>query len=112
MKLFGGQDMVSPIKKILIKHPQHAYINQSKIEKESASLNYGDVPDYKKACSDYNSFLELIKTFDIEVHSLPVCQNTTLDSIYTHDPCVVSDEGIILCNMAVSYTHLTLPTKA
>ena len=36
MKLFGGQDMVSPIKKILIKHPQHAYINQSKIEKESS----------------------------------------------------------------------------
>ena len=91
--------MVSPIKKILIKHPQHAYINQSIIEKESASLNYGSVPDYKKACSDYNSFLELIKTFDIEVHSLPAYQNTTLDSIYTHDPCIVSDKGIILCNM-------------
>ena len=99
MKLFCGQDMVSPIKKILIKHPQNAHINQSNIKKESAGLNYGIVPDYKKACSDYNSFLELIKTFDIEVHSLPVCQNTTLDSIYNHDSCFVSGEGIILCNM-------------
>ncbi len=99
MKLFGGQDMVSPIKKILIKHPQHAYINQSNIEKESPSLNYGGLPDYEKACSDYNSFLELIDTFDIEAHFLPICQNTTLDSIYTHDPCIGSDKGIILCNM-------------
>ena len=76
-----------------------SHLDRAIIEKESASLNYGGVPDYKKACSDYNSFLELIKTFDIEVHSLPICQNTTLDSIYTHDPCVVSDKGIILCNM-------------
>lgn len=99
MKLFGGQDMVSPIKKILIKHPQNAYINQSKIETESASLNYLGVPDYEIACSDYNSFLNLISTLDIEVHSLPIYQDTTLDSIYTHDPCVISDKGIILCNM-------------
>ncbi len=99
MKLFGGQDMVSPIKKMLIKHPQHAYINQSKIEKEYASLNYRGVPDYETACSDYQNFLDLIYTFDIEVHSLPIYQSTTLDSIYTHDPCVVSDKGVILCNM-------------
>ena len=99
MKLFGGQDMVSPIKKILIKHPQNAYINQSKIETESASLNYLGVPDYEIACSDYNNFLNLISTLDIEVHSLPIYQSTTLDSIYTHDPCVVSDKGVILCNM-------------
>ena len=99
MKLFGGQDMVSPIKKILIKHPQNAYINQSKIETESASLNYVGVPDYEIACSDYNSFLNLISTLDIEIHSLPICQDTTLDSIYVHDPCVISDKGIILCNM-------------
>ena len=99
MKLFGGQDMVSPIKKILIKHPQNAYINQSKIETESASLNYLGVPDYEIACSDYNNFLNLISTLDIEVHSLPIYQDTTLDSIYTHDPCVISDKGIILCNM-------------
>ena len=75
MKLFGGQDMVSPIKKMLVKHPQHAYINQSNIEKESASLNYEGVPDFETACSDYNNFLKLINTFDIEVHFLPICQN-------------------------------------
>ena len=39
MQLFGGQDMVSPVKKMLIKHPKNAFINQSKINKEYESLN-------------------------------------------------------------------------
>ena len=99
MKLFGGQDMVSPIKKILVKHPQEAFINQSTIKNESLRLNYAGVPDYETACSDYENFLQLISTFEIEVHYLPTYKDTTLDSIYTHDPCVVSDKGIILCNM-------------
>ena len=99
MKLFGGQDMVSPIKKILVKHPQHAFINQSNIKSESIHLNYAGVPDYETACSDYENFLQLINTFEIEVHYLPIHKDTTLDSIYTHDPCVISDKGVILCNM-------------
>ena len=99
MKLFGGQDMVSPIKKILVKHPKEAFINQSTIKNESLRLNYAGVPDYETACSDYENFLQLISTFEIEVHYLPTYKDTTLDSIYTHDPCVVSDKGIILCNM-------------
>ena len=99
MKFFGGQNMVSPIKKILMKHPQNAFINQSNIEKQSASLNYAGIPSYKTACSDYENFLRLINTFNIEVHFLPIHKDTTLDSIYTHDPCIVSDKGIIICNM-------------
>ena len=34
-----------------------------------------------------------------EVHYLPSDDSTTLDSIYTHDPSIVSNGGIILCNM-------------
>ena len=100
MKLFGGQDMVSPIKKILIKHPKNAFINQSKIDQEYAELNYTGTPNFEKACSDYERFLQLINSFEIEVHSLPLSKGiTTLDSIYTHDPCVISNGGVILCNM-------------
>ena len=92
--------MVSPIKKILVKHPKSAFVNQSKIEQEYAGLNYIGIPDFNKACVEYEKFLQLISSFQIEVHSLPLSTKpTTLDSIYTHDPCVVSDEGIILCNM-------------
>ena len=99
MKIIGGQDMVSPIKKILVKHPRQAFIDKFKIKKEYAQLNYLGVPDYKKACSDYDKFLLLLKSFDMEVQLLLEDRNTTIDSIYTHDPCIVCDKGIILCNM-------------
>ena len=40
-----------------------------------------------------------MKSFDIELHYLPEDKSTSLDSIYTHDPCVISNNGVIICNM-------------
>ena len=37
--------------------------------------------------------------FGIELHYLPEDNSTSLDSIYTHDPCIISNNGIIICNM-------------
>ena len=55
MKIIGGQDMVSPIKKILVKHPRQAFIDKFKIKKKCKELNFLGVPDYIKACSEYES---------------------------------------------------------
>ena len=91
--------MVDPIKRVLIKHPKDAYKNQSKVDQESPQLNYFDVPDFKKAISDYDKFLEFFESCNIEIHFLPEKDTTSLDSVYTHDPCVVSNGGVILCTM-------------
>ena len=93
------QDMVSPIKRILLKHPKDAFINQAKINKETNQLNYSSIPDYEKSCTDYDKFLKLIKSFGPEIHFLPADKSTSLDSIYTHDPCIISNGGAIICNM-------------
>lgn len=99
MNNFGCQNMVDSIKRILIKRPVDAYINQTKINEESPKLNYISTPDFEKAQSDYNSFQQLIESFGIEIHTLPENKTTSLDSIYTHDPSVVTNGGVILCNM-------------
>lgn len=91
--------MVSPIKRILLKHPKDAFINQAKINKETNQLNYSSIPDYEKSCTDYDKFLKLIKSFGPEIHFLPTDKSTSLDSIYTHDPCIISNGGAIICNM-------------
>ena len=98
-KNFGCQSMVDPIKRILIKHPKDAYQNQSKVDQESPQLNYFGVPDFEKAISDYDKFVEFLESCDIEIHFLPAKDTTSLDSVYTHDPCVVSNGGVILCTM-------------
>ena len=91
--------MVDPIKKILLKHPKSAFINQKTINEQYLKLNYFEAPNFNKAILDYENFVSLLKSFDIELHYLPKDKSTSLDSIYTHDPCVISNNGVIICNM-------------
>lgn len=91
--------MVGEIKRVLVKHPKDAYQNQLKVDGESKKLNYFGKPDYKKSISDYERLIDFFKTNNIEIHYLPINEDTSLDSIYTHDPCIISNSGVILSNM-------------
>lgn len=99
MKQYGCQSMVAPIRRLLLKHPREAYQNQSKIDAQWQALHYTGHPDYEVAMDEYEGFLSLIKQFDIETHFLPADEDTSLDSVYVHDPVLVSHHGAILCNM-------------
>ena len=57
MKDYGCQNMVKPVKKILLKHPKNAYQNQEKINKEASKLNYLGNPDFGKSCTDFDLFI-------------------------------------------------------
>jgi len=98
-KEFGCQDMTKPIKRILIKHPNSAYKTQANIDEQAKNLNYFGTPNFEQSINDYNKFLNILKSFDIEIHTLPADNKTSLDSIYTHDPCLISNSGVILCSM-------------
>ena len=96
---YSCHNMVNPIKKIILKHPKDAFKDQDTINKQFSRLNYFEAPNFNKAISDYDKFVGLLVSFDIELHFLPKDNSTSIDSIYTHDPCVVSNNGVILCNM-------------
>jgi len=91
--------MVDPIHRVLIKHPKDAFRGQANIDHQSQQLNYFGIPDFKKAFADYEIFAGLLESFGAEVHYLPKEQSASLDSIYTHDPCVVTNGGVIICIM-------------
>ena len=97
--VYSCHNMVNPIKKIILKHPKDAFKDQDTINKQFSRLNYFEAPNFNKAISDYDKFVGLLISFDIELHFLPKDNSTSIDSIYTHDPCVVSNNGVILCNM-------------
>ena len=91
--------MVDPIQRVLIKHPKDAYQNQTKVSEQSPQLNYFGVPDFEKAQADYEELVGILESYGAEVHFLPADNTTSLDSVYTHDPCVISNDGVILCTM-------------
>lgn len=98
-KKFGCQDMTNTIRKVLIKDPKSAYKNQANIDTQYNELNYFGKPDFEISLKDYNSFKSILHNNGIEIHCLPSDDITSLDSIYTHDPCLVSNSGVILCSM-------------
>jgi len=105
MKGHGCQNMVDPIQRVLLKHPKEAFQNQKKTDQDSLTLNYLGTPSYTKAINDYELFLKILKSFDIDIHFLPTDNLTSLDSIYTHDPCIISNAGVILCSMGKQERH-------
>ena len=91
--------MVNGVERILLKHPRDAFLSQQKVNSESKKLNYPSPPNLDLAIEQYDLFVELIKSFGSEVYFLPADNNTSLDSIYTHDPCTMTNNGLIVCNM-------------
>jgi len=91
--------MVDTIKSIILKHPKDAFINQNKIDSEYRSLNFLGAPDLKESSKEFNHFTKILNSFKIKLHFIEKDDLTTIDSIYTHDPLIISNSGAIICNM-------------
>ena len=97
--LFNCNNMVDPIKRIVLKHPKDAFINQNKINSEYKSLNFLGAPNLKESLKEFEQFTKILNSFDIKLQFLEKDESTTIDSIYTHDPLIISNSGAIICNM-------------
>ena len=97
--IFNCNNMVDPIKKILLNHPKNAFFNQKKIDSEFKELNFFDAPDYNESLHEYDAFIDILKSHNIELYFLDGSNNNTIDSIYAHDPFIISNDGAIICNM-------------
>jgi N-dimethylarginine dimethylaminohydrolase len=96
---FGCQSEVGKIKRLLLKHPREAFINAESISRQWEQLNYLRPPDFAKALKEYENFVSLLAPHVTEIAYLSQNDQTGLDSIYVHDPALVTRQGAILCNM-------------
>jgi arginine deiminase len=96
---FGGQNEFGKIERILIKHPDDAFVSQVDCNRQWKELNYSHCPDYIMARVEYAKFVKLLHTQTPEIHYLPKNENVGIDSIYARDSSVLTNKGIILCNM-------------
>ena len=93
---FGCNTMVGTIKKVLVKKPQ-PFMSKVSFKK----WNYKGPLKQNLINSNYNSFLKLLKKFNTEIIELDLQnENQELcDSIFTHDPSLVTNKGAIILNM-------------
>jgi N-dimethylarginine dimethylaminohydrolase len=99
MNNFGCQSMYAPIRRMALKHPRQAFIDQKNLEAQWQSLFYFGCPNFENSLAEYEKFVSILEQFDFEIHYAPVDETTSLDSLYVHDPLVISERGAILCSM-------------
>ena len=80
-----SQSELGQLKSVLLKHVNEAFQSDLKIKEQSQSLNYKNEPDLVKAKEEYEAFVELLQSFDVELKFLPGNNETSLDSIYVRD---------------------------
>ena len=96
MNKFGAQNMVATLKRVLIKKPQPF---MSKVDPQK--WNYIAPLNQRLINENYNEFYQIIKNSGAEIIELQMIdENEELcDSIFTHDPSLVLNEGAIILNM-------------
>ncbi|MEZ4558013.1 MAG: arginine deiminase family protein [Caldilineaceae bacterium] len=96
----GSQSMVAPLRTVLVKDPRASHVDQATVDAQWQTLHYPDRPDLARVQAEYAAFFATLADFDVEIGTLPPAPETTLDSIYTHDPvAAVSRRGAVLGNM-------------
>jgi N-dimethylarginine dimethylaminohydrolase len=96
---FGCHSEVGRIKCLLLKHPKDAFISDEHIENQWADLDYLGRPDFNQAVEEYQEFVALLEKQIRDILFLPPDDQMSLDSIYVHDPVVLTGEGAVVGSM-------------
>ncbi len=95
----GTQSDVGTLRRVVLKHVKDAFVDIEAIDAQWRELNYLGRPDIARAVREYDGFVKLLERFGIEIDFLPMDERVGLDSMYVRDASVVSERGIVLCNM-------------
>ena len=88
--------MVAPLGCVVVKRPEEAFRSRSAIEREWRDLAYTRPPDLDRASHEHQQFVSLLSEAGAKVLYLPSDDRTGLDSIYAHDPVLITDHGAII----------------
>lgn len=99
MMAFGGETSTGVLRSVLVKSPRKAHRSQVHVAAGFRTLNYPAQPDYHLAVCQHDALVALLREARAEVHELPTTDDTGLDSVYTHDPLILTSRGAILCRM-------------
>jgi N-dimethylarginine dimethylaminohydrolase len=97
-----SQSMVDPLTLCLVSDPRISHVNQASIDAQWRDLNYLGRQDFARVVTEHNVFAELLVDQGVELLVLPLKGDVGPDSIYTHDPLIVVEGGVIFGRMGKS----------
>jgi len=87
------------IRRVALRRPDEAFLDQERLDREWRGLNYTAVPDFVGARREHAGLVAALSAIGAEIDYLPRHAHLTIDSIYVRDAAIVSPKGVILCSM-------------
>ncbi|TDQ81546.1 N-dimethylarginine dimethylaminohydrolase [Dongia mobilis] len=97
--MLSGLNEFGRLKRLAMRRPAEAFVNDARIDREWQNLNYHYRPDLAKAQAEHDRFAEIIRGIGADILYLPPADSLTMDSLYVRDAATVSPRGVILANM-------------
>jgi arginine deiminase len=91
--------MVAPLRTVIVKRPEEAFQGSSKnlgASSEWRDLAWTRPPDADLASQEHRRLVSLLHAAGARTLCLPVDPRTGLDSLYAHDPVLVTDLGAVI----------------
>ena len=90
------------LKSVFIKPVQNAFVSEKLLEEQWKELHYLSQPNFQNSFKEYEIFKKAIQKSGALLKEFPFNDNVTIDSIYCRDASIVTDFGMIICNMGKS----------
>ena len=91
---YGSQDMVSPLRSVLVKRPDRAFAVD-----DPAAWHYSGRPDLAAAQREHDGLVALLRRAGAEVIYHDEALPDHADAIFAFDPALVTDAGAIMLSM-------------
>jgi len=91
--------MVAPLRAVIVKRPEEAFGDGGRMEQEWRDLRWTRSPNPKIAAEEHRQLVAALERAGARVYCLPKDDRTNLDSLYTHDPVLMTDEGAVILQM-------------
>jgi len=87
------------INSIFLKTAKNAFVSNEILQDEWLDLNYLSKPNYELSVKEYQIFENYLLKEGIEINHFPYDDSVKIDSIYCRDATIVTNFGMIICNM-------------
>jgi N-dimethylarginine dimethylaminohydrolase len=95
---YGGQNMVGELLCVMVCPPRNAGWNRDDKVAHWRELGFHHTPDFPLAQAQHDALCGLLKDAGAEVLCLPPGDSLSLDTVYTHDPSLPTNHGLVLMN--------------
>lgn len=93
-KTYGSQSMAGPLKRVLMRSAESAMRHA-----RAQEWHYGPGFDAQKAAAQHEQLTSMVAASGAEIEWLTDADDGLADSVFTHDPSLMTDHGAIILSM-------------